>query len=98
MIETLSKIIRLKALNAYRELWKAYVRDKYNITGDVCFIYSHDGEGLFYMTDTTEGVCAPSDDACKYIRRVCGENKLNEYDKDVTEYTAKQDLRRVLNS
>ena len=79
MFNTISKIIRLKLLNIYRDFFKQYVRDKYNITGDICFVYSHNNEDLFYMTDTTQGICKPSADSCRYIRQVCGANKLNEY-------------------
>ena len=79
MFSTIFKIIRLKILNVYRNLYKSYIRDRYGITGDICFIYSHDKKGLFYMTDTTRGVSPPSDKACAYIRKICGENKLLEY-------------------
>ena len=79
MIKTISKRVRLKMLNLFRDFYRDYTRDKYGITGDVCFIYSHDGEDLFYMTDTTQGVCKVSDKACKYIRQLIGSNKLNEY-------------------
>lgn len=79
MFKTLSRVVRLKALNTYRNFYKQYVRDRYDVTGDVCLVYSHDGEGLFYLTDTHQGVIAISDQACKYIRKVCGENKLVEY-------------------
>jgi hypothetical protein len=79
MLSTISKAARLKILNLYRDLYKAYIRDKYNILGDICFIYSHDHKNLLYMTDTHRGVCAVSDKTCEYIRRICGENKLMEY-------------------
>ncbi len=79
MLQTLFRLSRVKILNTYRDLCRSYVRDRYNVTGDVCFVYSHDGENLFYMTDTTQGVCAPSDDSCRYIRKLCAENKLTEY-------------------
>lgn len=79
MFNTLSKIVRLKGLNLYRDLYRHYVRDKYNVVGDVCLVYSHDGEGLFYLTDTHQGIIAPSNQACRHIRKVCGENKLLEY-------------------
>jgi hypothetical protein len=79
MLLTILKEIRLKCLNAYRSFYKTYTRDKYNITGDICFVYSDDGKRLFFMTDTTQGVCMPSDKAGIYIRKLCGANKLNEY-------------------
>jgi len=79
MITTLFKIIRLKCLNAYRNIYKSYIRDKYNVTGDICFIYGIDKKELYYMTDTTQGICMVSDKAGTYIRKVCGANKLNEY-------------------
>jgi hypothetical protein len=79
MKNTLAKLIRLKALNLYRDFYREYTRETYNVTGDVCLIYSHDGESLFYMTDTHQGVCAASDEACIHIRKICGENKLMEY-------------------
>jgi hypothetical protein len=42
MLRTLFKLIRLKLLNAYRNLYKSYIRDKYNVTGDICFVYGLD--------------------------------------------------------
>lgn len=79
MLNTISKKIRLTALNTYRDFCRSYVRDTYGVTGDVCFIYSDDGRRLFYMTDTTQGTCLPSDKSCQYIRRLTGENKIVEY-------------------
>jgi len=72
-------LLRFKCLNLFRDFFKLYVRSKYDVTGDVCFVYSRDGKTLFYMTDTINGQCAVSDKACELIRKQCGENKLMEY-------------------
>jgi hypothetical protein len=79
MLDIIKKQIRLKALNFYRNSWKSYIRHKYGVKADICFIYSHNYKELFYMTDTHQGTCAVSYNACKYIRKECGENKLMQY-------------------
>lgn len=79
METTIVKVIRLKALNLYRDFYKEYIKTKYGPKGDFCLIYSHDRRGLSYMTSSNQGVYSISKDACHYIRRICGENKLMIY-------------------